>query len=161
MARAWSSVSTKGEAGDEFLPLAVGRGEQGRFADPAGGRDADELASHVADALLHLGFARLPTGAAELVERDAVAFAEAGQKLDVFDREVKLFEAVVDQAQAVVRGRADAEGFEAIVAADAVFLVHDQIALGDLGGFRDELVGTLTAPGRAGDALAEQVLLGR
>ncbi len=88
-----------------------------------------------------------------------VSRAEAGEQLDVLDREVELLVAVVDQAQAVVRGGADLEGFEAVIAADAVFLVHDEVALGDLGGLGDELVGALAAAGRAGDALAEEVLL--
>ena len=95
-----------------------------------------------------------------LSSADAAALAaEAGQQLDVLDREVELLVAVVDQAQAVMRGGADLQGFEPVVAADAVFLVHDEVALGDLGGFGDELVGALAAAGRAADALAEQVLL--
>ena len=74
-------------------------------------------------------------------------------------RQVELLAAVVDQAQAVVRRRADAEGLQAVVAADAVFLVDDQVALGNLGRLGDELVGALAAAGRAADALAQQVLL--
>ena len=109
--------------------------------------------------MLHLGFARLPAGAAELVERDTVALAKAGEKFDVFDRQIQLLEAVVDQAQAVVRSGSDAQCFEPVVASDAVFLMDDQVALGDLGGFGDELVGALAAARRAADSLAEQILL--
>ena len=49
-----------------------------------------------------------------------------------------------------MRGGADLEGLEAVVAADAVFLVDDEVALGDFGGFGDELVGALAAARRAG-----------
>ena len=58
-----------------------------------------------------------------------------------------------------MRGRADAEGFQAVVASDAVLLVDDQIALGDLGGLGDELVGALAAARGAADALTQEVLL--
>ena len=106
------------------------------------------------------GLARLPAGAAELVERDARALgAEARQQLDVLDRQEELVAAVVDQPKAVMRRAVDLEGLEAVIAADAVVLVHDQVALGDFGGVGDELVGALAAARRAGDALAEQVLL--
>ena len=58
-----------------------------------------------------------------------------------------------------MRGRADAKGFEAVIAADAVILVDDEVAFGDFGGFGDELVGTFPAPRGAADTLAEQILL--
>ena len=85
--------------------------------------------------------------------------AEARQKLDVFDGEEEFFGAVVDEAEAVVRGGAYGEGFEAVVAADAVILVDDEVALGDFGGFGNELVGALFAARGAGDAFAQKVLL--
>ena len=66
---------------------------------------------------------------------------------------------VVDEAQAVVRRGADGERLEAGIAADAIILVDDEVAVGDFGGFGDELVGAPAAARRAGDALAEQVLL--
>ena len=46
-----------------------------------------------------------------------------------------------------------------VVAADAVFLVHHQVALGNFRRFRDELVGALAPTRRTADALAQQVLL--
>ena len=56
-------------------------------------------------------------------------------------------------------GAGDRQRRQPIVTADAVFLVHDQIALGDFGGFGDELIGPFAAARRAGDALAQQILL--
>ena len=38
-------------------------------------------------------------------------------------------------------------------------LVHNEVAFGDFRGLGDDLVGALAAARRAGDALAEQVLL--
>ena len=58
-----------------------------------------------------------------------------------------------------MRGAVDGHRFQPVVAADAVILMHDQIAGGDFGGVRDELVGAAAALGRPGDALAEQILL--
>ena len=58
-----------------------------------------------------------------------------------------------------MRGAADLQCHQAAVAADAVVLVDDQVALGDFGGFGDELVGALAAAWRAADTLAQQVLL--
>jgi hypothetical protein len=68
----------------------------------------DQLAGHVAHALLELGLARLPAGAAQPVELRAVGVlaSRSGQQLDVLDRQEELVAAGVEQAQAVVR-RAD------------------------------------------------------
>ena len=58
-----------------------------------------------------------------------------------------------------MRRAGDVQRRQPVVAADAVFLVHDQVALGDFGGLGDELVGPLAAARGAGDAVAQQVLL--
>ena len=58
-----------------------------------------------------------------------------------------------------MRRAGDVQRLQPIIAADAVFLVHDQIALGDLRRLGDELIGALAPPRRAADALAQQVLL--
>ena len=148
------------EAGAELVPGALGRRHDLGVADLARGGDADQLTRHVADALLHPRLARLPADAAQLVQRDALLLAaEARQHLDVLDRQEQLFVAVVDQPQAVVRRAGDGQRRQPVVAADAVFLVHHQIALGDLGRLGDELIGALAPARRAADALAQQVLL--
>ena len=58
-----------------------------------------------------------------------------------------------------MRRAGDGQRLQPVIAADAVFLVHDQIALGDLGRLGDELVGALAPARRAADAFAQQVLL--
>ena len=109
---------------------------------------------------LALRLAGLPAGAAEFVQRHALLFAaEARQQFDVFHRQEQFLLAVVDQAQAVVRGGADLQRLQPVVAADAVVLVHHQVAFGHFGGFGNELVGALAAARRAADALAQQILL--
>ena len=85
--------------------------------------------------------------------------AEARQHLDILDRQEQLVAAVIDQPQAVMRRAVDLQRLEPVVAADAVVLVHHQVALLDAGGVGDELVGPLAAARRPGDALAQQVLL--
>ena len=157
MARSWSSVSAKGKRAQNSsqVPSAGARLGASRTRRAAGG--LDELARHVADALLHPRLAVLPGGAAQSVERVLLVGAEARQELDVLDGQVELLVAVVDQPQAVMRGGADGEGLETVVAADAVILVDDEVAFGDLGRFGDELVGAAAAARRPGDALAEKV----
>src|SRR5262249_4987079 len=122
--------------------------------------NANELIRHVADPLLHPRLARLPPDAPELVQRDALRLgAKPRQHLDVLDRQKQLLVAVVDQPQAVMRRTGDVQRLQPIVAADAVFLVHDEIALGDLRRFRNELVSAFAAARRPADALAQQILL--
>ena len=58
-----------------------------------------------------------------------------------------------------MRRAGHAQRGQTVVAADAVFLVDDQIAFGDFGGFGDELIGALSAARRARNALAQQILL--
>ena len=160
MARDWSSVSAKGKRAQNSSQVPSGGRHGLGVAHFSQRGDADQFTRHVADALLHLGFAGLPAGAAQLVQRRALMLAAvARQDFDVLDRQEQLLVAVVDQAQAVVRRAGDVQRGEAVVAADAVFLVHDEVALGDFGGLGDELVGALAAARRAGDAFAQQVLL--
>ena len=64
-----------GEAGAEFVPGAFRRRHDLGVAQAALGGDADQLAGHVADALLGLRLAVLPEVPPELVERDAAALA--------------------------------------------------------------------------------------
>ena len=151
----------EGEAGAELVEGALGRDRDLALLHAAFGGDADELRRHVLDTLLGLGLAALPGAAAELVERDPLALrAEARQHLDILDGEEQLVVAGIDELQAVMRRVVDADGLEPGIAADAVLLVHDEVALLDAGGIGDELCGVAAAARRAGDALAEQVLLG-
>ena len=77
-----------GEAGAEFGEGAVIGGQHRGFAHLPLGGEADQAGGHVLDAVLGFGFAGLPGGAAEFVERNAVAFlAEAGEQVDVLDGE--------------------------------------------------------------------------
>ena len=126
---------------------------------PSGG-DLDQLTRHVADALLHLRLAALPRDAAELVQRGTLLVAAVTrQHLDIFHRQEQLFVAVVDQAQTIMRRAGDRQRRQPIVTADAVFLMHDQVALGDFGRLGDELIGPHAPPRRARNPLAQQVLL--
>ena len=160
MARDWSSVSAKGKRAQNSSQVPSGGRHGLGVAHLSCGGNADQLTRHVADALFILRFAGLPAGAAQLVERDALLLAaEAGQHLDVLDRQKQLVVAVVEQAQAVVRRAGDVQRRQPVVAADTVFLVHDEVALGDLGSLGDELVGALAPARRTGDALAQQILL--
>ena len=59
-----------GEAGAEFVVEAGGDGKLRRLAQLPLGRDLDQLAGDLADAVLHPRLARLPGGAAEPVEID-------------------------------------------------------------------------------------------
>ena len=58
-----------------------------------------------------------------------------------------------------MRGARDGQGFQSVIPADAIFLMHDQIALSNLGRLCYELVGALAPARRAADAFAQQVLL--
>ena len=58
-----------------------------------------------------------------------------------------------------MRRAGDRQRFQPVIPANAVFLMHHEVALGDLRRFGDELVGALAAARRSADALAEQVLL--
>ena len=53
------------------------------------------------------------------------------------------------------------DGDQAFIAANAVILMHHQIALGDLRRIRDELIGPAAAAWRAGDTFTKQILLSR
>ncbi len=99
-----------GEAGAELVVEPGVDGEPRRLAQLPLGGDLDQLAGHLADAVLHPRLARLPGGAAEPVELDAGLFrAVARQQLDVLDRQEQLVAAGIVDFQAIVRraGRLD------------------------------------------------------
>ena len=105
------------------------------------GRDLDQFAGDLADAVLHPRLARLPGAAAEPVELDvALVGAVARQQLDVLDRQEQLVAAVIVHLQAVVRRAGSLDGLQADEAADAVIDVDDEIAGGEARDFGDEIV---------------------
>ena len=148
------------EAGAELVPRAFRGCHRNGIAHAPFGGNADEFACHVAYTLLHARLARLPACAAQFVERHTLRLAaEAGEKFDVLDGKKQLFAAVVDQPETVMRCGADAKRFQPIIAADAVILVHDEVAFSNFGGLGDKLVGALALAWWPADAFAEQILL--
>ena len=126
------------------------------------GRKPDELDCHVADALLELCLTRLPGGAAEPVQRDwLVGRAVAGQELDVFDGQEQPVVAVIEDAQAIVRRVIDFQGDQAVVAADAVVDVYNQVAIRQRRRVDQKFLGRLPpAALRPARARTEDVLFG-
>ena len=119
-----------GEAGAELVEHALRRVGLFHRLQLAGGGDLDQALGHDPQAFLGLGLATLPGRAAQLVQLHALGIggAVAGQQVDVLDRQIELGLAAVHQVQAVVRRALDVEGLEALVAADAVIDVDDQVA---------------------------------
>ena len=135
-----------GEAGGELLVDPVRQVEHRALAQCPLGRDLDQLAGQLADALLDLGLARLPAHPAQLVERRLlVGMAVAREHVQVLDRHEQLVAALVDQLQAVVRRAGDLQRLQALEAADAMLGMDDEIALRQGGDVLDELVGGLAA----------------
>ena len=90
----------------------------------------------------------------------ALILAVATEHVDVFDRHEQLVAAVIENAQAVVRRAGDLQRDQAIIAADAVIDMDDEIALLDAGDFAQESIGaTRRAAWRPRQPFAEHVLL--
>ena len=118
-----------GKARAELVIGALLGREPGRLAQLALGRDLDQLARHLADALLHARLARLPRAAAEPVEIDrGLLRAVARQELDVLDRQEELVVAGVVDFEAVVRRAGRLDGLQPDEAADAVVDMNHEIA---------------------------------
>ena len=125
------------------------------------GRDLDQIAGDLLDALLELCLARLPAAAAEPVELDAgLLGAVPRQQLDVLDRQKQLRVVGVVQLEAVVRRARDIERLQADEAADAVIDMHDEIAGRKAGDLGDEILELAAGAARPHQAVAEDVLLG-
>jgi hypothetical protein len=149
-----------GEAGAELVEHALRRIGLFHRLQLTGGGDLDQALGHDPQAFLGLGLAALPGGAAQLVQLDVLAVGPvAGQQVDVLDRQVELALAGIQQVQAVVRRALDVEGLEALVAADAVVDVDDQIARRQGAGLGQE-VGGAALLARPGQAVAQDVGLG-
>ena len=70
--------------------------------------------------------------------RCLVARAVAAQHVDVLDRHEELVAALIGEAQAVVARVLDLQRDQALVAADAVLAMDDQVAVAERRGFGDE-----------------------
>ena len=138
-----------GEAGAELLVETVGRAHRLAAADGALGGDLDQPVGHVGDALLQPGLARLPGDAAQAVELGALlARAVAAQHVDVLDRNEELVAALVGQPQAIVARELDFQRHQALVAADAVLAMDDQVALAERRRLGDEALRRAALLGR-------------
>ena len=100
-----------------------------RFMQMPLGRDLDQFAGDLADAVLQLGLARLPAAAAEPVQFDiGVVGAVARQQFDILDRQEQLGLGGIMQFEAVMRRAGDFERLQADEAADAVLDMDHEIA---------------------------------
>ncbi len=150
-----------GKAIDELGKCRI-RLDHRRRARRALGGDADEIAGDFANPLLHPRLAPLPGFAAKAIEGHALVLASvAGQQLDVFDGQIELVAARIADRDAVVRGLADRHLGQAVVPADSVLGVNDEVAGRQGGDLGEEGVGILAAPAAADQPVAEHVLLGQ
>ena len=149
-----------GEAGAELVEQAGRRIGLLDRLQLAGGGDLDQPLRHLAQALLRFRLAALPAGPAQPVQLHGLAVgAVAGQQVDVLDRQVELGLAAVEQVQAVMRRALHVQRLEALVAADAVVDVHDQVARRQGAGLGQE-VGGAALLARPRQPVAEDVGLG-
>src|SRR5205085_4013536 len=125
------------------------------------GGDSDEVARNLADPLLHPALTPLPGLAAKPVQRDAFGLrAVAGQDVDILDRNVELVAAGIFERNAIVRRLLHGDLGQALVAADAMVGMDDEVAGGERGELGEEGVGALALLAAADEAVAEHVLLG-
>ena len=131
-----------------------------RFVQMPLGGDLDQFAGDLADAVLELGFARLPAAAAEPVQLDiGVVGAVARQQFDILDRQKQLGLGGIMQLETVVRRAGDFERLQADETADAVLDMNHEIAAGKAGDLGDEIVELAAGLARPHQPVAEDVLL--
>ena len=148
------------EAGAELVKRPELDRELRRLAGLPLGRDLDQLVGDLADARLHARLARLPCPAAEPVEVDDVFFrAVTREQLGVLDRQEQLVAAGVVDFEAVVRRAGGFDRAQPHEPSDAVIDVHHEIAGGEAGRLRDEVLRLARRPARPHQPVAEDVLL--
>ena len=117
------------------------------------GRDLDQFAGDLADAVLQFGLAGLPAAAAKPVEFDmGVIGAVTRQQLDILDRQEQFGLGGIMQLETVMRRAGDVERLQADEAADAVLDMDHEIASGKARDFRDEIVELAARPCAAAPA---------
>ena len=149
------------EAGAEFLIQPFRRLHRlpGPHLPLGGG--LDELLRDLPDALLDPRFPRLPGKAAQLVELDeGILGTVAGDDVDIFDRDIELVAAVIDQAQAIMGRATHIQGLQPVIAADAVIDMDDIVALGEGRQFSQKLFGPLALARGPAEAVAQDLRLG-
>src|SRR6185437_8373987 len=122
------------------------------------GRNADELARHLAHAFLQTRLARLPSGAAKPVEFARLR-AVTGQKLKIFDWQEQPVAAGIVNFQTVVWRARRLDCLQADEAADAVVDMNDEIAGGKRARFGENVLGAPAALRLPYETVAENVLL--
>ena len=147
-----------GKARAELVVEPFRRDEPRRRPRHALGGDADELARHLAHALLQPRLARLPARAAELVEFARLR-AVARQQLEVLDRQEQPVAAGIVDFEAVMRRAGRLDGLQADEAPDAVVDMDDEIARRQRARLRQHVLRAAPALRLADEAVAENVLL--
>ena len=147
-----------GKASAEFVVQTFGGREARRRMRHALRRDADELARHLAHALLQARLARLPSGAAKLVEFARLR-AVARQKFEILDRQEQPIAAGIVDLETVVRRAGRLDCLQSDEAPDAVVDMNDKIAGGERARFGENVLGAASALRLPYETIAENVLL--
>ena len=131
-----------------------------RFVQMPLGRDLDQFAGDLADAVLELCLARLPAAAAQPVQFDiGVVGAVARQQFDVFDRQEQFCFGGIMQFETVMRRAADLDRLQSDEASDAVLDMDHEIAGREARDLGDEVIELAARFARPHQAVAEDVLL--
>ena len=147
-----------GKAGAEFVVEALGDGEARRGVGHALRGDADELARHLAHALLEARFARLPARPAELIELARLRTV-ARHELEILDRQEQPVAAGIVEFEAVVRRARRLDRLKADEATDAMVDVNDEVAGGKRARLGQHVLRAPPAPRLADEPVAQDVLL--
>ena len=125
------------------------------------GRDLDQITRDLANAVLQLRLAGLPSAAAQLVEFDArLLRAVARQQFDVLHRQIEFGIVGVVKFEAVVRRAGDFQRLQADIAANAVLDMDHEIAGRKRRDLGDEILDLAARLACAHETVAENVLLG-
>ncbi len=125
----------------------------------AQGRNADQLFGNITDPPLDAGLPRLPRCPAEFIELGLTALlAIAGQQINVLHRQKQLVTTGIDDQQAIMINTGCGDFPEALIPADAVINMDNQITGIEAGDFPQEILPAPAPTGGAGDAAAVDIL---
>ncbi len=131
-----------------------------RFVQMPLGRNLDQLAGDLANAVLEFRFPRLPAAAAQPVELDiGVVGTVARQQFDVFDGKKQFCFGGIMQFETIMRCAGYFERLQADKASDAVFDMHHEVTRREARDFGDEIIELAAGFPGAHQPVAENVLL--
>ena len=149
-----------GETGAKLVPRPIRRRHSvGRSEHPFGG-NFDQPLRHIADAVFHFRFARLPSAAAQFIKGSMVIRAIARQQFDILNRQIELGLSSIFQRKTIVRRAHRLDGLQTDISPHAMLNMDNEVTRCEAACLRQKVFSLFRFSCLSNEAITKNILLG-